>query len=1073
MYYSGSAAIAGLGIIHASLFFLMWKADAQYKDCTSRDISWIQDGICDTVNNNVECDFDGGDCCECTLSDDGSSIYNEALISSLNCVDPSNPCYNLHAVALQASCANGTIAWIHNGYCDINNNNEGCLYDGGDCCECTLSDDGSSIYNETLISSLNCVDPSDPCYNLHAVALQASCANGTIALIHNGYCDINNNNEGCLYDGGDCCECTRIDDDDGSYSSFSLCVDPTADCYDPTAVTLMSNCSDGDIRVIGDGKCDIENNNENCGYDGGDCCLCTCKDGSDYECGTNWYNCSDPDAIGLEAFICSEHQPTRINCPAELKREWIVENATQARALADAVRCVGEAFNVTWKGKVIVDETISVVNGTVLNITGIDSDAIIDGNGNIRMFTVVNASLHLRDITLEHGYALYGGAIAASRSRMTLDRVIFMGNNASYGGGAMFLSDASNVSFCGETTFWKNTALHGGALYMTEGSSSSWKGNTNFSENVARSGNGGALDMKRGSIAVWTAASQFWSNYANVYGGALYIHNSSNATWTADSQFLSNSANVSGGALYVADGSSTIWTVDSQFLSNNAKESGGALFVTDGSSTTWNADSQFLSNSANDFGGALYVADASKSSWTAASQFCSNGANLSGGALYVTGYSSTVWDGEPQFKLKDDRNVSEGSTNESCSCSTSWEAKVTFFKNAAKENGGALYLDIYSTAFWTGASCFDSNSAYSAGGALFVVGGSSTSWAEAVVFSKNAATGDGGAIYLGTSSNAVWTGISHFLYNSAEVDGGAVYAIADGTLSWNNNVIFAENTAQSGGAIFVRDGVTMSWSGETNFTSNAARLNGGAVGSRALDSELSTSAARLWINGEISSITFRSATTFFNNTCEANGGGIALVQSLAVSFNSKNTTFIRNSARISGGAIFVAATGIGPMLRNVTFIENSAEIGGGVLASRSGTAATVDINNKQVENPTTFDGCTFVGNVAFATGGAVDSASGKDAFIRTVFKGNSASYGGALRLDGEASVDSCSFIDNVSQPGGGPAVFNVGAVLNETDIYFNGNVFSCERQMFLEFEVSVSFYLVQYSPITNTVLVKL
>ena len=302
-----------------------------------------------------------------------------------------------------------------------------------------------------------------------------------------------------------------------------------------------------------------------------------------------------------------------------------------------------------------------------------------------------------------------------------------------------------------------------------------------------------------------------------------------------------------------------------------------------------------------------------------------------------------------------------------------------------------------------------------------------------------------------------------------------MYAIAGGNLSWDNNVLFAENTAQSGGAVFVRNGVTISWSGETIFTSNAAQLNGGAVGSGALDSEL----PKFFGGGhqveidEISSITFKSATTFFNNTCEINGGGMALVQSLAVSFNSENTLFINNSAGLLGGAIFVAATGIGPVFRNVTFIENSAEIGGGVLASGSGTAVTVDINNKQVDNSTTFDGCTFVGNVAFETGGAVDSASGKDAFIGTVFEGNSALLGGALRLAGEASVDDCSFVDNVSQPGGGPAVFNVGTMSNETDIYFNGNVFSCERQMFLNFKVSVSFYLERCSPVTGTVPVKM
>ena len=171
-----------------------------------------------------------------------------------------------------------------------------------------------------------------------------------------------------------------------------------------------------------------------------------------------------------------------------------------------------------------------------------------------------------------------------------------------------------------------------------------------------------------------------------------------------------------------------------------------------------------------------------------------------------------------------------------------------------------------------------------------------------------------------------------------------MYAIADGNLSWNNNVIFAENTAQSGGAIFVRDGVTISWSGETDFTSNAARLNGGAVGSRELVPELSTSSSgRLQVVfDDISSITFKSKTTFFNNTCEDSGGGMALVQSLAVSFNSKNTIFIKNSAGFSGGAIFVSATGIGPVFKNTTFIDNSAEVGGAVHVSGSGTAVTVN-----------------------------------------------------------------------------------------------------------------------------------
>lgn len=32
------------------------------------------------------------------------------------------------------------------------------------------------------------------------------------------------------------------------------------------------------------------------GYDGGDCCVCTCQDGPDYECGDLGFSCIDPDA---------------------------------------------------------------------------------------------------------------------------------------------------------------------------------------------------------------------------------------------------------------------------------------------------------------------------------------------------------------------------------------------------------------------------------------------------------------------------------------------------------------------------------------------------------------------------------------------------------------------------------------------------------------------------------------------------------------------------------------------------------------------------------------------------------
>ena len=45
---------------------------------------------------------------------------------------------------------------------------------------------------------------------------------------------------------------------------------------------------------------------------------------------------------------------------------------------------------------------------------GGNADAAIVGDGKTRLFAVINASLHLRNIVVSHGNGIYGGAIAAT-----------------------------------------------------------------------------------------------------------------------------------------------------------------------------------------------------------------------------------------------------------------------------------------------------------------------------------------------------------------------------------------------------------------------------------------------------------------------------------------------------------------------------------------------------------------------------------------------------------------------------------------------------------------------------------
>ena len=110
------------------------------------------------------------------------------------------------------------------------------------------------------------------------------------------HCDDGNNNQGCGWDGGDCCG----NDSEKKYCAVCDCLDPNAE-GDPANASLSrdavalpsgkSSCEHPQWK--GDNHCDDGNNNKGCGWDGGDCC------GNDAEkkyCAV--CDCLDPNAEG-------------------------------------------------------------------------------------------------------------------------------------------------------------------------------------------------------------------------------------------------------------------------------------------------------------------------------------------------------------------------------------------------------------------------------------------------------------------------------------------------------------------------------------------------------------------------------------------------------------------------------------------------------------------------------------------------------------------------------------------------------------------------------------------------------
>ena len=854
---------------------------------------------------------------------------------------------------------------IGNALCDLWLNNEVHLFDGGDCCACTCV---NGPQHSCEHNHFNCLDPNSGCAS-PKVAIYANCS-GDVGLIGDGDCDSFNNNQGCGYDGGDCCRCNNVT------SGNSLCLDPQSECADPV-ISTYANCT-GDLAYYRDGFCQSFNNVASCGFDGGDCCQCSCT--ADLSCVTDDSNCLDPSASRI-IFDCKESPPSPLPCPEDGWVFFIVESAIQIQALTEATYCSGGAFEVQWKGTITVETPIFVVDGTVLRITGGDSSAAADGGGSSRFFAVSNASLHVTNMTFQNGNATFGGAIAATTSStLIFNTTVFLRNEASRDGGALFVTESSNVSFNGQSTFYGNTAR----------------------------ASGGALRLVGRSTATFTDETRFGGNNA-AYGGAVSVAGDSSASFTVVARFFNNAAVYTGGALFVRDESNVSLSGESILSLNRAGTSGGGVYLNNNSDVFWEGLHVFVNNTASD-GGALY-AESSNITGRGHALFYGNLAKYSGGAIVLSG-STCSWDGNTSYANNTAVHHIGGAISASRCSRLSWEGETTFESNSAGENGGALSLE----------------------------GASSVSWTATTIFLDNHSGLDGGALSVSRGSLSFWRVRTLFLGNSASFKGGALLVNERSSVSWSGTSIFSSNTAQHGGAVFVMGSSHVKWSGKTDFMANTAAINGGALGSASFAS-LATSAVSLGAQDE-SSLVIIGYTTFQNNTCGFNGGGMAVFTRLSVLFETVNVTFVNNSAGISGGAIFLEGNRNGLRMTGLSFISNSAEMGGVVCAVGSG--------NYTVEHSTIYLRCGFFANVA-AFGGAVSSLAGTHVFIDSSFEQNSAIDGGGLWIADRASISNCSFIDNVSEERGGPAVSNRGNISKLEGVYFSGNVFTCDMGSFHPF----------------------
>merc|ERR1712179_833416 len=264
--------VSGWGTLESggsSTSALQWVA---VPTVTNQQCSQAYSGITDSMicagfpeGGKDSCQGDSGGPFVC--EDNGKAVLTGVVSFGIGCALPNTPGVYARVTAVldwvkanmggtpspttaapppKAECPNNYIA---DSYCDDECNYPEYDYDGGDCC-------GDDV-NEQYCEDCDCLEVTET----------TQAPDGSNCQIPHwfgdNYCDDENNNSECGYDGGDCCG----DNVNTTYCSECLCLEYL---IETTQAPDGSNCQIP--HWFGDNYCDDENNNSECGYDGGDCC---------------------------------------------------------------------------------------------------------------------------------------------------------------------------------------------------------------------------------------------------------------------------------------------------------------------------------------------------------------------------------------------------------------------------------------------------------------------------------------------------------------------------------------------------------------------------------------------------------------------------------------------------------------------------------------------------------------------------------------------------------------------------------------------------------------------------------
>ncbi len=393
-----------------------------------------------------------------------------------------------------------------------------------------------------------------------------------------------------------------------------------------------------------------------------------------------------------------------------------------------------------------------------------------------------------------------GGAVGIFCSNWSSTVVIFEGNNARGGGGAVYSVESQ---------------LHFG----TPGTASHKESNSTSNSFVQNSaGSGGGMALEDSLVRHTGGTLNFTGNTAFSDGGAVYIEYSTWNSMASMTAFVNNTASIFGGAVYSVSSRLNFTALphytgiptraEQQHFTNNLSKV--------------HVHYTFVNNSAT-HGGALRVS----SSYIELNGNCNFSKNtaVGGGGGGISASNSEVHFYNALSSMMQKKTGEENRTEPNHLNGYS----VTFSRNSAGSFGGGIESS-NTTVRLSVESNFISNKAQVSGGGIYL-SRSKLNVCRNANYISNTASVSGGAVSAIDSGAVVFEAENCFVNNWSTYGGGAISAersdlVLSGKNTFDSNV--AKSTGQvgyGGGIQAVRTKITVT--GTLSFINNSARYGGG------------------------------------------------------------------------------------------------------------------------------------------------------------------------------------------------------------------------------------------------------